>query len=140
MYLQFLCRENYRRDVILLKRRDLFAILAAGAAIAVAAQALYRWVSGESGYESDEDYDCDEQEELEDEALDELLDETYDEGFADGLNCDYQGRNPAAQALQAELNDVLDECVACQCGISDELGEESGEPEDGKSPEGQQAE
>lgn len=124
-----------RRDVIYLKKRDFFAILAAGVAITVVAQALYKWLLGEP----DEDYDCDCADDYE-EQEDEAMEVAYDEGFADGINCDYRGCNPAAQVLQAELSGMLDERAACQCGIGDEPEEEAGESEDDKSPEEQQAE
>lgn len=130
-----------------MKKRDFFAILAAGAAIAVAVQALGRWLSGESEYdECDEDYNCDcadcreEQEDSEGDAMNELLNYAYDEGFADGINCDYQGCNPAAQVLQAELNELLDECAVCQCEIGDRLENETDKPEDGDNSKEQQTE
>lgn len=121
-----------------MKKRDFFAVLVAGAAIAVAAQALFKWLWGESDYDEDYDYEDDGTSDLDDEEMDDLLECAYDEGFADGFNGDYQGCNPAAQVLQAELNTVLEECAMCECGIIDEE-EGAGESEVAEESEGQTA-
>ena len=97
-----------RRDVIYLKKRDFFTVLAVGVAAAAAVQILHRWFrrDPEDDYDDYED-EILEDEALEDEALGDMMSQSYDEGFADGLNADYRGSNIAAQALQAEVEELL---------------------------------
>lgn len=111
-----------------MKKRDFFAVLAAGVAVTVAAQALYKWFRGDPEYDYEDEYEDDyEDEALEEEALEATMSQSYDEGFADGLNADYQGSNPAAMALQAEMNQLLDECEKCPWNDEAEGGAETEE-------------
>lgn len=119
-----------------MKKRDFFTVLAVGVAAAAAVQILHRWLRRDP----EDDYDDYEDEILEDEALEDetpgdMMSQSYDEGFADGLNADYRGSNIAAQALQAEVEELLAQCDECCCNDEDsdefaETGVEAGDPEE----------
>lgn len=112
-----------------MKKRDFFAILAAGVAATVVVQAVYRWWYGS---ECDEGC-CDEDGDLDEYLEESALDESYDEGFADGFNGDYQGANPAAQVLQAELDQIQAKCPY----LCSEVGSDEPDEPDEKAEETQ---
>lgn len=91
----------------------------AGVAGTVVGGIVYDLIKSRCCYDEDceEDY-CDEgdcyeddpdpmEEAEEDEEWAEALDQSYDEGFEDGMNGDYRGNNPAARALQEELDSIV---------------------------------
>ncbi len=98
-----------------MKKRDFFTVLAVGVAAAAAVQILHRWLRRDP----EDDYDDYEDEVLEDESPGDMMSQSYDEGFADGLNTDYRGSNIAAQALQAEVEELLAQCDECCCNDED---------------------
>lgn len=144
-------REFCESEVILLKKRDLFALMLAGVAGTFLANLALNWLNGSDDYDPDED-DQDDELEAEGEAeseLDEALDEAYgtgyDRGFADGCENDYQGDNPAARALQNEVDrltevieeyeDGEDEDAYEDDDVEDNAGEGEGEDVDPKVEE-----
>ncbi len=116
-----------------MKKRDFFTVLAVGVAAAAAVQILHRWLrrDPENFYDDYED-EIPEDEALEDETPGDMMSQSYDEGFADGLNADYRGSNIAAQALQAEVEELLAQCDECCCNDedSDEFAEAEAEAGD----------
>lgn len=98
-----------------MKQRNWWVYLLAGVAGTVVGGIVYDFIKSRCCY--DEDY-CDEgdcyeddldpmEEAEEDEEWAEALDQSYDEGFEDGMNGDYRGNNPAARALQKELDSIV---------------------------------